>query len=209
MESCQYIYIYIYAKTFIISNNLWKIIENLSVDQIKINKEGFKQTLYFGGVIDECSTYIDNIITLPSATIFKYSCSTGEYSFKKYFKIKFTPDSSITLPIAVEQADQGLHSYFELLYKKFLNKKFGFGNSGGLDSRLIGIYAKEHDFNITSFYIGTPKPNGLLYSTEYLNSTFLPKYCNFEHTYANISCDNAEFVERLLLDIRNCLACFK
>jgi len=78
---------------------------------------------------------------------------------------------------------------------------FGFGNSGGLDSRLIGIYAKQFGLPITSFITGERKPFKILDSTSFIYSDKLAKFMEVKNH--PVEYVGNEYFYQALLDIRN------
>jgi len=187
--------------TFIISNNLWLIITNINPDDLRLNIPIIKSFIHFNRIPDESATFFENISLLPSASKLVYNISTNKIQISNYWDLEQNPDKNLKISDAVELLDQDLTSLFRYLKNKYPGRTFGFGNSGGLDSRLIPLYAKESDLPVTAFITGNSRPRKLFYSTSHKSAVRIASELNFAHQ--NISYKPSNFEERLLLDIRN------
>ncbi len=185
----------------IISNNIWLIITNIEEKNINLNIPVIKSFLQLVRIPDEQGTFFKNIFQLPAASIFKYNLKNNKIEISNYWSLVQTPDNRLSLDDAVYMLDQDLKKLFSYVKNKYPGKTFGFGNSGGLDSRLAPIYAIEASVPVVGFIVGNAKPRGLFYSTSHKNAMAIAKELKFDHH--NISYKVNDFENRLLLDIRN------
>jgi asparagine synthase (glutamine-hydrolysing) len=187
--------------TFVMSNNLWLIIANVDSDDLKLNIPVIKSFIHFNRIPHESGTFFDNISLLPSASTLLYDISSNKVKISKYWDLEQKPDKNLKISDAVHLLDRDLTSLFKYLKNKYPGATFGFGNSGGLDSRLIPVYARESNLYVTAFITGNPKPRKLFYSTSHKSALKIARELNIPHH--NISYKPSNFEERLLLDIRN------
>ncbi len=189
------------SNTFIISNNLWLIITNIDPGDLKLNIPIIKSFFHFSRIPDESETYFQNINQLPAASKLLYDLTKNTIQISNYWSLEHNPDINIKAGDAVELLDQDLTSLFRYLKSKYPDKKFGFGNSGGLDSRLIPLFASESDLKVEGFITGNSKPGKLFYSASHNSALKIARELKFNHH--NISYKPVNFDERLTLDIRN------
>jgi hypothetical protein len=137
---------------------------------------------------------------LPPASVFTYNFGEDSINLKKYWT--FIREPRVTnLNIAVNQTYNAIDQNFKSIKKSVGSKKILFGNSGGLDSRLIPYFARKNDIDITGFTI-LNKRNHLSFKTgTYIASKKISKLYNFRQHYVDWKPNN--FINRLLLDIRN------
>ena len=187
--------------TFIASNNLWLILTNINPEDLRLNIPIIKSLIHFNRIPDESGTFFENIYLLPSASKMVYDLSGNKLLISNYWSLEQNPDKNLKINDAVELLDQDLTRLFRYLKNKYPGKTFGFGNSGGLDSRLIPLYARESDLPVTGFITGNSKPRKLFYSTSHKSAVKIARKLNFAHH--NLSYKPENFEERFLLDIRN------
>ena len=142
-----------------------------------------------------------NINQLPTASKLEYDLIKNKIHISNYWSLEQNPDKNLKPGDAVELLDQDLTSLFKYLKHKYPDKIFGFGNSGGLDSRLIPLFARESDLPVEGFITGNSKPRKYFYSASHNSAVKVAKEFNINHH--NISYKPANFEERLILDIRN------
>jgi asparagine synthase (glutamine-hydrolysing) len=189
------------ADTFIISNNLWLVTTNISQDDLALNIPIVKSFFLFSRIPDESGTYFQNIYQLPAASKLVYYPGENKIDVTSYWSLEHKPDKRLKVSDAVDLLDNDLTSLFKYLKNKYPDRKFGFGNSGGLDSRLIPLYANENNLPVEGFITGDPKPTKVFYSTSHQSALKIAKELNFNHH--NIRYKPVNFEERLFLDIRN------
>lgn len=195
------LYYFHMADTFIVSNNLWLIIANTDAVKLKLNIPIIKSFLHFSRIPDESGTFFENIYQLPAASKLIYDLKKNKISISNYWSLKHNPDQNLKVSDAVELLEEDLSSLFRYLKNKYPDKTFGFGNSGGLDSRLIPLFAREYDLKIEGFITGNSKPRKLFYSSSHSSAIKIARALKFNHH--NISYKPVNFEERLTLDIRN------
>ncbi|MBN2669260.1 MAG: hypothetical protein JXR60_08520 [Bacteroidales bacterium] len=195
------VYYYIKDHTFIISNSFWKIVVLLNLNEINVDTERVKEQLYFHRIPQEGITFLKNIYYVPAATKVVFDWSNKKHSITKYWNIKQKPQENITLEDASKQLETSFDELFSFLKKKFPNKKFAFGNSGGLDSRLVPLFSYKHNLNLLGITIGEKKPHKLFTAVSHKNADKIAKLFKFRNY--NLRSTKGNFDSRLLLDIRN------
>jgi asparagine synthase (glutamine-hydrolysing) len=195
------LYYYHKSDTFIISNNLWLIIDKVSSDDLKMDIPVIISFIHFNRIPHESGTFFENIRLLPSASMLIYDISGNKVRISRYWDLEQKPDKNLKIADAVDLLDRDLTGLFRYLKNKYPGETFGFGNSGGLDSRLVPVYARESDLSVTAFITGNPRPRKLFYSTSHKSALEIARQLNLPHH--NINYEPSNFEERLLLDIRN------
>lgn len=195
------VYYYLTNKYFCISNQPWKIIR-LFQNRIEINDNRLKEHLYYFTIPSESATYIDGLKRLPGASILKFNLHDFNLRVKRYWKLAYNfSDEKLDRQQALAQFDQDLHRLFARIKERHPNSKLGFGNSGGLDSRLVAVYAREHDFDLQGYTICNPGSKIGLKSVSYLNAERIADYFGFQNRIIHYKPKSYE--ARMLLDIRN------
>ncbi|MFC2152588.1 hypothetical protein ACFLSE_08680 [Bacteroidota bacterium] len=195
------LYVYTSKDQLFISNNLWLIITNLASSDILIDEVLFKSYLYLLKIPKEGGTFFKNVKQLNAATLFKIDIKSNKVNDDKYWELEHSNEKIKNIDDAIEILDNDIAQLFKTLKNKFPSSKFGFGNSGGFDSRLIPAYAKQFDLPLKGFIIGDKKPRKLFYSTSHKSAMQIANYYKFEHH--NVSYKSSNLLDRLLLDIRN------
>jgi len=190
------LYYYYDGNDFIVSNNLWKILSNVGDSKIEFLIDKIKEYICFYRIPDGESTIFKNIKTFKPGVdvIFR----NNKLNIKEYWDYKFE-NRSLELNDAVDELDCAIKNFFSRLSP---NKIYGFGNSGGLDSRLIAIYLSEFGYSNIGFIIGSKKPNGFLLSQSHNNAAKLSKLFGFKNYFIEFDY-TADWELRNLLDIRN------
>ncbi|HMA62129.1 MAG TPA: hypothetical protein VKP78_05710 [bacterium] len=195
------LFYYLDGENFLLSNQPWKIIRNLTGD-LSIDEERLRDQLYYYTIPSESETYIKNLNKVPAATTLQIDLDDLSISTQKYWKMRYDfSKEKYDEETALEKFDQDLHDFFDRLLELHPAAKFGFGNSGGLDSRLVAVYAREHGFDIQGYTICNEKSRFGLNSVTYQNAKNIAGYFGFKNEVINYrpqSYDN-----RFLLDIRN------
>lgn len=190
------LYYYYDGNDFVTSNNLWKILSNIGDSKIEFLIEKVREYIAFYRIPDGESTIFKNIKTFkPGVDVI---LKNNRLAIKEYWDYKFD-NREIELDDAVDELDIGIKKLFSFLSPC---KIYGFGNSGGLDSRLIAIYLNEFGYKNIGFTIGQKRPNGVFLSKSHKNAITLSKLFGFKQIF--IEYDYTEDWElRNLLDIRN------
>lgn len=198
------LYVYRDAQTFVICSNFWDIINLKGIHlQLTIDRQNFKT--YLGGIRipDEGATYFKYISLLKAGTTQRFELGHVElkWSETRYWDLMQEPDVHLKLNDVVDQMDNNIRDLFKSISNQFPNERFGFGNSGGVDSRIIPMYAKEFDLNLIGCTIGDPKPRSVFYSTTFNSAKQIADLYGFKNF--ELSYHTADVDARLLLDIKN------
>lgn len=185
---------------FIISNNYWKVYHYLKPSISNINNEYIKSKLYFLNSHLQGQTYFKSINSILPASVYKFNFNTKNTLQEYYWEWNTEPINEISFDDQMTTLDNDLNRLFSDIKRRHNNDKIGFGNSGGLDSRLMAYYGKEHGLNLVGITIQDKYP-GLFKTTTYQNSEKIAKYFGFKNypLYYN----QGDFEQQLSLDIRN------
>jgi len=195
------LYIYNHNSKIIISNNIWNIIKNLSDNELKLDSFYLKSYLYFASNPDEGKTIFKSIIQLPASSNLTLDISNTELKINRYWDLIHKPDEHLEINDAAAILDNDIKNGFLFFKSRYPDKVFGFGNSGGLDSRLIPTYANEANISLVGFTTGRVRSYRILYSITHRNAMKVAKIQNFPNKNIDLRTNILE--DRLLLDIRN------
>ncbi len=196
------LYIYDDHTRFIVSTNFWNIVKlkGMPLD-LSINQSRFKAFIGCIRIPDEGATYFNNIQLLKAGTRITYNITNQTKTETRYWDLIQQPDASITLSDAVNQIDQDITRLFESLHSMYPTETFGFGNSGGMDSRIIPIYAHQFNMDLIGCTVGDPKPRKLFLSSTFDSAKKISEHFGFK-TF-NLSYKTNRIEQRLLLDLKN------
>ena len=195
--------LYYYHKDgkFLCSNNVWRLVKILQ-EAISINMNSLKTQLCFFTDLNIEETLFTNIFRMKGARVLKFEGNQGNTcEWNEYWKFVYTPNEMLTLKEAIDDLDRSFKNYFSIIHKQNLNKILGFGNSGGLDSRLIAHYASLEKIPMEGYVIANHKPHLCLKSTTTFLSDKIANLYNFHSRIIEYSLHNVE--KLFLLDIRN------
>ena len=196
------LYISSYKYTFIISNNFWSIIKLLNSRQLSINKIFLKSLIYLHRIPKEGATFIDNINEIKAASYIEIDVlKNKQIKNYIYWDLIHQPDYNLTIDEATFQLDKDIKKQFSIIHSKYSDKLFAFGNSGGLDSRIIPLYAKEFSIPILGYTIGQIKNNLFLKTASFYNAKKIANLLDFNQF--DISYYTSNYFNRFLLDIKN------
>jgi len=185
---------------FILSNNFWKVYYHLNPPTNNINNDYIKSKLYFLNSHLQGQTYFKSINYLLPASVYKFNFNNKNLLKEYYWDWNIEPINEISFNEQIKTFDNDMNRLFSDIKKRYKTNKIGFGNSGGLDSRLIAYYGKEHGLNLVGITIQDKYP-GLFKTATYQNSEKIAKYFGFKNypLYYN----QGNFKQQLFLDIRN------
>ncbi len=194
------LYIYISCNHIYISNNVWNILKctsNISID---------KAMLYLHFEIFNCfdknRTFFSEIHTASAGTITIIDINTYSVTEHEYVNDHaYSQNEKITVEEIALLLDKKLQKNYTFFKKKLGNEPVLFGNSGGLDSRLIPYYAKNAGLQICGFTIGEEYETCNIQTSTFSNAEFLSKFYDFKNYKINYAV--GDWLSRFLLDIRN------
>lgn len=195
------LYFYNNNGKFVAGNNLWNILSVLEISEIIPEIDAMKEWIFLHRISEEGGTYFKGVRQLPASKILSYSLETKKTNEYKYWRMVQEYDHSIQLNDAIGMLDNAIHRLFDYLENSPYSENLAFGNSGGLDSRIIPIYSKDHGLNIRGYTIGDSKQRGILSSISHRNALQISKHLNFPTI--SIESKTGNYTERILLDIRN------
>lgn len=183
---------YYHNKTnFIVSDDFWEIIDIIEPESSDINTQSVKEFVIFDRPLF-FKTIVKNLNFFPPASIGVFSIRKGEFNLSSYWDFKYEPDETLEINKAVERLDNLLGNALKRIKEKHSKAVFGFGLSGGLDSRLIPHYAVKHKMNLRSFIVGERRPNKLLLSRDHLSARKIAKIYGLNHSEIPYDCTSFE-----------------
>ncbi len=188
------------SSRILFSNNFWRIVKCLRITRESIDYRELRRFIFFTGANPRHNTFIGGINIFPPATKFEYEFASDTVSFDTYWQYSRTGQVK-NVDEAVEQSYNAIDHNFESMREHFKGRKFIFGNSGGLDSRLIPHFAAKHGLDLSGFTV-LRKRNGIgLRTATYISSKRIHKHYGFEqHYFPRIP---TSLQSRLTLDVRN------
>lgn len=197
------VYMFYDGKDFIISNLFWNIFFITGLTRLELSLENMKKMLFFNGSFDEESTYFNKVKRISYAKIVEFYPSNQKLVEKRYWDFSLEQDNKYSLRDIYEDFDNLMKQYFSYLKNKHKSECFIIGNSGGLDSRLIMLYAKEFGLKLFPYATLEKKPY-FLYSVSYKNIKRIDNVFN-TNTKIIYPLDDGEtdLYNRAILDIRN------
>jgi hypothetical protein len=191
-------YLYRNQKSFIISNNIWNIVELLD-DVILIDPWAVKVQLAYFCDYTPGRTLFKNIEIIDSAIYLSYLPETG-LNIKKYWEFTYMPDDNLKINDVVDELDSSFTMYFRKIHEQNPNGIMGFGNSGGFDSRILAYYAVKEEIPTNSYVIAQERPH-ILRSTTALLSEKISKALDLHTEFIEYPEDN--IYNQMLIDVRN------
>lgn len=195
------LYYYLFNGEFVLSNSFWSILKIIGKSRISILETRLKEMLFFHRIPIEGETFIEHVKFVKASSVLKIDYDKSVVREEKYWKIKQITDNNISLEEASQKLEKSFDNFFNFLKTKFQNQTFVFGNSGGLDSRLIPMFARKHDLNLIGVTIGNRKPYKIFKSVSHRSAEKISKLFGFQNY--SIESTKGDYNKRLLLDIRN------
>lgn len=183
-----------------ISNNFWHIAQRHFRGAESIDYSELRRFIFFIGCSPDYRTFITGINILPPASVFAYDFTTNTVSLDRYWTYARRGGTDV-LEDAVDQAYEAIDRNVKCIAEYFPERRFLFGNSGGLDSRLIPHFARRHGLDLTGFTVLTKRNRLGLKTGTFLASSRVQKHYGFPQRYLGRM--PANFGDRLLLDVRN------
>ncbi len=195
------VYVFFNKDIFFLSNNVWEIFRNIDSSNIQIDMIALKTPLVLYKIPVEGATFFHSVSYLPAASELTLQVNQLKLCVEKYWTLSQLY-KDVSLDTAVRQLDESIKELFQFLKSRHSKIKIGFGNSGGIDSRIIPLYAKEFGLDIKGFIIGEKKPRKLLTATSHKSAHRIAKKLDFDHS--DVSFDPYKNLDnRFFLDIRN------
>lgn len=197
------LYMFYDGKDLIVSNLFWNIFFIAGLTRLELSLENIKKMFFFNGSFDEESTYFNKVKRISYAKIVEFYPYNRKVVEKRYWDFSLEQDDKYSLREIYEDFDNLMKQYFSYLKSKHKNECFIIGNSGGLDSRLMMLYAKEFDLKLFPYATLEKKPY-FLYSVSYKNIKRIDNVFN-TNTKIIYPLDDGEtdLYNRAILDIRN------
>ncbi len=184
---------------FIISDDFWEIVNQISIDFDSLDIESIREYLAVGQPLFD-GTYIKGLKIVNSGMTGFYEKKNDKLSIKRYYNFSIV-EKEWTLEQATEKLDDAINKGMQRIRAEMGNVRYTMGLSGGLDSRLIPHYAINNGMNVDSYILGDPKPRKVFLSRDHRNSRKLAKIFGLKHKECNWNLD--VFKDALFNDIKN------
>lgn len=196
MESLFYFYD---KEKIIFSDDFWEIINIIEPDASDIDIQSIKELILFSYPLFY-KTVVKNLEIFPPASVGEFSLEDGIFKVTNYWDFKYNPNENLSIDEAAERLDYFLDNAMKQIKEKnSLETTYGFGLSGGLDSRLIPYYGLKHNMNLKSFIIGEKRAHILL-SRDHSSARKLAKHFNLHHS--EMEYDSESFENKNFYDVR-------
>ena len=183
-----------------VSNNVWKIIKNINI--LNIDKKILFMHFEIFNIVDKNRTFFSDISTLTAGSLCIIDINNFSITEKEYAR-----DEALPLSIKMSFQEMAMMMYANLIRNfNIYNRKIGskyvfFGNSGGLDSRLVPYYAQWAGINICGITIGEEYEKENIQTSTFHNAGMISSMYGFRNY--KIPYDTGDWWSRFLLDIRN------
>lgn len=195
------LYRYFDYTKYILSNSLWRIIAVLSESELALDQTIIKLFLYSYDIQEECRTFFKNISVVRPGDIETYSLDDASVSQRQYFDYLQRPEPAMDLDQASLSIEFGILKHFKAIKGIVADSPVLFGNSGGLDSRLVAPYAKQVGLNVHGVTIGNPYNSAGERTTSFFNADLISELYKIPHS--DLHYNSSNFMKRMLLDVRN------
>jgi hypothetical protein len=189
------LYIGIFNNYIYISWNFWHVLSNIK--KYSYENDILQQFLYFRRIAPSWKTPLNNIYKMPAGGILKYDAVKNNLSIHQK-NIMIQKPAEISLDKATDQLDESISKLFSVINEKFAGYDIYFGNSGGLDSRMIPAYAKEFNLKVKGFQVVNRAPNGWCNQSS-LSAKKIARYFGIPHQ--TIPFNHSDGWKRLLRDL--------
>jgi hypothetical protein len=193
------VYFGVFKSTTCISNNMWHVVSCLKKLGMIVfpNKSSFDDLYNYTRILSKDETVVNNILKLPPSSIYKFDLNNG-ICVKS---VGIDPliqkeDKNLSLDDVVDQLHHEIASSISSLSNQLDGREVVFGNSGGLDSRIIPGYLKKIPISFRG-YVVTDRSS--FNNNTKASSDMVGKYYDFETRHLYFDQDNGW--NRLLRDI--------
>lgn len=191
------VFYYYNGTDFIISDDFWEIVNIIKPKNSELDIEAIKEFV----VLDRplfFRTIIKYLNFFPPATTGNFSIKDHKLNMDIYFDFKFDPSRYCDIDTAVERIDALMGNTLKRIKEKHPTATFGFGLSGGLDSRLVPYYASKNNMKVKSFIIGEKRPSKLFLSKDHLSARRIAKFFNLKLYEISPDCTSLEHKSYLI-----------
>lgn len=183
-----------------VSNNVWKIIKNINI--LNIDKKILFMHFEIFNIVDKNRTFFSDISTLTAGSLCIIDINNFSITEKEYARDEALPLSiKMSLQDMAMMMDANLKRNYKIYKRKIGSKYVFFGNSGGLDSRLVPYYAQWAGINICGITIGEEYEKENIQTSTFHNAGMISSMYGFRNY--KIPYDTGDWWSRFLLDIRN------
>lgn len=139
----------------ILSDNFWVVTKSL--EKVEIDDSTITQLQLFRRLVPSWKTVVKNVYRLPAGSRMTFQRGDTDVEIKQIKWMKQQPDSFIDNEIAADQLHKTFMDLFGMVGDLFPKRDIWFGNSGGLDSRLIPAYAEKAGIKVNGYLVSNKK----------------------------------------------------
>ena len=180
----------------LLSNDFWSVFCELHRPVVDFG--AVEQLCNFRRLAPSWKTLVQQIYRLPAGGRAEISRKIPEIKIGQVFAMNQNPDMKIDANLAAEQLNDSIRAIFSRVQRSYRGSEIWFGNSGGLDSRVIPAYAQSSGVRLKGFVVCERRPRGLLNQSE-KSARAIAKSYKFPHY--GIDYKTGSGWERLLRDV--------
>lgn len=133
----------------IVSDNFWSVFQKTKSSII--DDETFDQLTYFTRIAPSYKTFVKDLFSLPAGSIASIDLISNSIDIKNTFAMIQKENNDLSLDDVVDELHLGIAKVFEKIAEQ--TNTIWYGNSGGLDSRIIPAYAKKYGIKSKGYLI--------------------------------------------------------
>lgn len=193
---------YFYNQNQIVfSSCFWKLQSTLDVNEKsgQVNLHGLYQLKKFRRLAPSSTTLHKNIFLLEAGVKLDFYFEKIKPKKTHTYSIQHFETNDITATEAARQLSEVLDKNISLIPDRFGTNSFYFGNSGGLDSRVIPAIANKHGLTAKGFLVSDM--SGLIKNQSYVSAKRVQNILKFECSYFDFRENSSQFWERLIRDL--------
>lgn len=147
------LFLYLSGGSFVITDNFWtplKLINRYDIDwgRVEENIIALRPSIPY-------ETYVRDLYVIPAGTVVNARWGAhAEVKFRHYAYMEQNESPGMNFESAVGETIDALDATMQLVRRKWPERQIVFGNSGGLDSRLIPYFAKRNGVEVSGYFIG-------------------------------------------------------
>ncbi|WP_194855657.1 asparagine synthetase B family protein [Alloalcanivorax venustensis] len=182
----------------VVGTVFWDVAKKAKKSSADICYESIRQLRLYRRLTPPSRTLLEGVFLLPAGSKLEIFDRGANYKLTQSLTMKQDPDHGIDEVVAAHQLDKAIHKTFEYIKGVCGPSDVWFGNSGGLDSRLIPAYAERVGLPVKGYIVSEARPRGFLSQSE-LSSDLVSKHFNLENKKINF--DEGDPWGRLIRDI--------
>jgi len=183
---------------FVISSNFWEVINHIR--NCELNWDAIEDNIVGIRISKPYDTYVKNVYVLPAGVMATINWgSNSKFKLEHHSKFQQRPNNKLKIEDAIDETVNSLDTTMMMVKKTWPGRKVVFGNSGGLDSRLIPLFAQRNDVEVEGYLIGDKRPKKILLSRSAKSADILAKKFNINSRFLDYNM--GDFLIRMERDV--------